>query len=142
MSVCISTSAVFYSQLSGSFIQNCAYCKVVRMYCFLLLTTETVVAVPISITINGTGYSFNPATRSAPSCPGLSIMMFRPVFIPGPRTMTSFLRIFSAASLAMLAICGTTDFYNICLSFIVENSNFFFHYFSPTILHSPTSNSG
>ena len=31
MSVCISTSAVFYSQLPGSFIQNCAYCKAVRI---------------------------------------------------------------------------------------------------------------
>ena len=29
MSVCISTSAVFYSQLPRSFIQNCAYCKAV-----------------------------------------------------------------------------------------------------------------
>ena len=83
------------------------------IYCFLSLTTETVVAVPISITIKGTGYSFRPATafatRSAPSCPGLSIMIFRPVFTPGPSTITSFFRIFSAASLAILVICGTTD---------------------------------
>jgi len=31
MSVCISTSAVFHCQLPGSFIQNCAYCKAVRI---------------------------------------------------------------------------------------------------------------
>ena len=63
----------FYSQLPGFLIQNCAYCKAVRMYCFLLLTTETIVAVPISITIDGTGHSFNPATASATrSAPQLS----------------------------------------------------------------------
>lgn len=52
-----------------------------RQCIVFLLTTKAVVAVPISVTINGTGSSFNPTQRlpqdPRPAASGLSIMMFR-----------------------------------------------------------------
>ena len=74
---------------------------------------ESVVAVPISTIIIGALYWFIPATasttRSLPSCAGLSILMERPVFIPGPTTLHFTFVYFSTAALTVLVILGTTD---------------------------------
>lgn len=75
--------------------------------------TDTVVAVPRSKIISGSSYASNAATaptaRSAPSCAGLSILILRPDFIPGPtmrgeRPVSSFI-----AWLKVLSSWGTDE---------------------------------
>ena len=63
----------------------------VPVYTPFSFITEIVVAVPMSIITSGSLYSFIPptasATRSLPSCAGLSVKIFNPVFKPEPQAV-------------------------------------------------------
>ena len=77
------------------------------------LMTDMVVAVPISTTISGSGYSLTAATvsatRSAPREAGLSSLIFSPVFNPGPTTSGFFPVIFLRAVFMTVVSGGTTE---------------------------------
>ena len=70
-------------------------------------------AVPISMMICGSGYSCRAptasATKSLPSCAGLSMRMLSPLLIPGPTTSVSIPISFSIARFSVFVIVGTTD---------------------------------
>ena len=75
--------------------------------------TEIVVAVPISTKISGAPYSCKPATAqtiiSLPTCAGLSVLIFNPVFIPGPTTFGLRFTTFCNALLMVFNTGGTTE---------------------------------
>ena len=50
-----------------------------------------------------------PATRSAPSCAGLSILMFKPVLMPGPSSSGTMSQSIETAREIALPTVGTTD---------------------------------
>ena len=72
-----------------------------------------VVAVPISKMMIGASYCAQaataPATKSAPSCAGLSIRMFNPVFSPAPTKTGVFPVTFSTARFIPWDKDGTTE---------------------------------
>ena len=82
-------------------------------YSLFLFITEIVVAVPKSKIISGAPYSDMPATasttRSLPSWAGLSVLIERPVFIPGPITIASVPVSFFTAVFIVSVTDGTTD---------------------------------
>src|SRR5665648_1287909 len=67
-------------------------------YSAFSVMAQKVVAVPKSMIIKGPSYFVRPATAltilSAPTCFGLSYLIVRPVFIPGPITIARLLKYF------------------------------------------------
>ena len=78
-----------------------------------LSSTLIVEAVPISITTQGIVYSSSaptaPATRSAPSCAGLSIFILSPVLTPGPKISGTIWHSFETAPPTLSVTAGTTE---------------------------------
>ena len=75
------------------------------------LMTDMVVAVPMSTTSSGSGYSWMAATvsatRSAPNEAGLSSLMLSPVFSPGPTT-SGFLPVMVRSAVFITLVSGGT----------------------------------